>query len=114
MPGWEGVPDPYLRYRGYNSAVKGWKPCLGGVDPGLQAQVNKLIVDMRSELEFNARSEISQEIERILYNEYIPAAPMEWMILFHGTQPWMKGWWVAHQAIHTGHVQVPERAWVVR
>ena len=112
MPGWEGVPDPYLRYRSYNSAVKGWKPCLSGVDPDVQARVNKLIVDMRAELEFNARSKISQEIESILYNDYIPAAPMEWMILFHGTQPWMNGWFVPHHAIHTGHAQVPERTWL--
>ena len=82
------------------------------MDPDVQARVNKLIVDMRAELEFNARSKISQEIESILYNDYIPAAPMEWMILFHGTQPWMNGWFVPHHAIHTGHAQVPERTWL--
>lgn len=112
MPGWEGTPDPYLRYRTYNSDLQGVKPCLGGVDADLQSKVNGLIADMRRELDFNKRAEISKEIEFLLYNEFIPAAPMEWQNLFTGGQPWLKGYRVPDHAVHTGHVGAIERAWL--
>jgi ABC-type transport system substrate-binding protein len=87
---------------------------MGGIDPALQSRLNKLIDDMQRELEFEKRAKISREIEFILYNEHLTSAPFGWQNLFHGTQPWVRGWWAHNQAIHTGHIKIWERTWTVR
>ena len=60
------------------------------------------------------RAEISKEIERLIYLEHQTSAPYGWQNLFHGTQPWLRGWWAHNQAIHTGHIKIWERTWTVR
>lgn len=113
MPGWEGTPDPYLRYRSVHSEKKGAKPCMEGIDPDLQAEVNTLIDRMQLELDFNKRAEISKEIEFILFNDYLYAAGMEWQTLYTGYQPWVKGYSaLPHHSIHTSHLKIIPRAWI--
>jgi len=113
-PSWDAIPDPYQRYRRYNSDLPGALPCQDGMDPALKTRMNGLIADMQLELDFTKRSVISKEIEFILYNEYIEVAPFGWQVLFHGTQPWLRGWFAHHHAIHTGHISTWERTWTVR
>ena len=113
MPGWEGTPDPYLRYRSLHSELQGARPCMGGVDPDLQLKVNSLIESMLRELDFNKRAEISKEIEFLLFNDYIYAAAMEWQTLYTGYQPWVKGYSaLPHHSIHTSHLKIIPRTWV--
>jgi ABC-type transport system substrate-binding protein len=115
MPGWEGTPDPYLRYRAYHSEIQGARACMGGVDPDVQGRVNSLIDEFLVELDFTKRTEISKEIESIMYNEFIPAAPMEWQVLFTGYQPWVKGFDILpDHSIHTSHLKIHQRTWVAR
>ena len=113
MPGWEGTPDPYLRYRSYHSELKGAKPCMEGVEPEVQLKVNTLIDSMLRELDFNKRATISKEIEFILFNEFIPAAGMEWQTIYTGYQPWVKGYSaLPHHSIHTSHLKIIPRTWI--
>ena len=115
MPGWEGTPDPYLRYRTYNSELQGARPCMGGVEPEVQGEVNDLINAFLAELDFTKRTEISKRIEYLLYNEFIPAAAMEWQVLFTGYQPWVKGFDILpDHSIHTSHLKIHQRTWVAR
>ena len=115
MPGWEGTPDPYLRYRTYHSELQGARPCMGGVEPDVQSRVNSLINDFLVELDFNRRTEISKEIEFIIYNEFIPAAPMEWQVMFTGYQQRVKGFDILpDHSMHTSHLKIHQRTWVAR
>lgn len=114
IPSWDATPDPYLRFRTFNTNVQGHKDCMGGIDQVLQSRINDLIESMALELDAAKRSVISKEIEKLLYNEHLFSAPYGWQNLFHGTQPWLKGWWAHNQAIHTGHIKIWERAWTVR
>ena len=113
VPSWDATPDPYLRYRRFNTANEGFRICMGGVDPDLQSKINGLISDMQKELDFEKRATISREIEYLLINEHLISAPYGWQYLFHGTQPWLRGWWAHNQAVHTGHIKVWERTWTV-
>jgi len=115
MPGWEGTPDPYLRYRGYNTDIKGHKPCMGGVDAEVQGTLNQNIQDMQTETDFTKRTVLSKAIEFSLFNEYIPAAGMEWQTIYTGFQPWVKGYSaLPHHSIHTGHLKIIQRAWITK
>ena len=115
MPGWEGTPDPYLRYRAYHSEIQGARPCMEGVDPAVQTEVNDLIDEFLVELDFTKRTEISKRIEWLMYNEFIPAAPMEWQVLFTGYQPWVKGFDILpDHSIHTSHLKIHQRTWIAR
>ena len=115
MPGWEGTPDPYLRYRTYHSELQGARSCMGGVDADVQTRLNSLVDKFLVELDFTERTEISKEIESIMYNEYIPAAPMEWQVLFTGYQPWVKGFDILpDHSVHTSHLKIHQRTWVAR
>jgi len=114
LPSWDATPDPYLRFRTYNSNIKGFRKCQGGIDADLQAKLNGLIDAMPAELDFNKRAAISREIEYLLYNEVNNFAPIGWQNLFTMIQPWLKGYAVADHGIHTGHITQAERAWIVR
>jgi ABC-type transport system substrate-binding protein len=114
VPGWDFSPDPYERYRAFNSELKGFRTCMGGVDPALQTRLNKLINNMQRELDFTKRTAISKEIEYLIYNDLVIAAPIGWQNLFTGGQPWLKGYRVPDHAIHSMHVTAIQRAWLTK
>jgi ABC-type transport system substrate-binding protein len=115
MPGWEGTPDPYLRYRAYNTDIKGHRPCMGGVDADVQGTLNQNIQDMQTETDFTKRTVLSKAIEYSLFNDYVPAAGMEWQTIYTGYQPWVKGYSaLPHHSIHTGHLKIIQRTWIAK
>jgi ABC-type transport system substrate-binding protein len=115
MPGWEGTPDPYLRYRTYNTDVQGHRPCYGGVDAEVQAELSGNIQLMQTELDFTKRSELSKAIEYSLFNTYIPAAAMEWQTIYTGYQPWVKGYSaLPNHSMHTSHLKIIQRTWITK
>ena len=85
------------------------------MEPEVQGEINDLIDAFLAELDFTKRTEISKRIEYLLYNEFIPAAPMEWQVLFTGYQPWVKGFDILpDHSIHTSHLKIHQRTWVAR
>jgi ABC-type transport system substrate-binding protein len=74
-------------------------------------RLQEIIVDVERELDVAKRQELVAEAESLIINDIVWAAPMEWQNLFHGSQPYMKGFVLFDGNAHYFIANLPEVSW---
>jgi ABC-type transport system substrate-binding protein len=109
MPGWVLSSDPSVRLNNYVTRNLG--ACKENVNPVHMNRLQKLIVDVERELDVVKRRQLTAEVESLMTNDIVWAAPLEWQNLFHGSQTYMRGFIILDGNAHYFIANLPEVSW---
>ena len=105
--------DPSDRYTELHSDRTGFVCNYVGQEPEIQARVNKLIDAIDVEMDVTARRDMSRELDVIINQEAYFRSAMEYVLLYYGGQPWVKGLHFADYGTYGVHPWIHERYWMV-
>ena len=74
-------------------------------------RLQQIIVDVERELDATKRQALVAEVESLIINDIVWAAPMEWQNLFHGSQTHMRGFVLFDGNAHYFIANLPEVSW---
>ena len=109
MPSWVLSSDPSIRLDRYK--IDRLAACREGIDPAHMDRLQEIIVDVERELDATKRQALVAEVESLIINDIVWAAPMEWQNLFHGSQTHMKGFVLFDGNAHYFIANLPEVSW---
>ena len=104
--------DPYERVRTFNSAEPSFDACRAGAAGELQDKVDRLIGEIKIELDPTKRNDLAKDWENHVVNEVLYGVPLEFQTLYYGLQPWLKGAKFEDYGVFMYHHHISDRYWL--